>query len=172
MVVGLFAMPTVSVDNGSMAQLAIVRMLTFIHEVVIGEDLSLSTSTDYFLERVLTGFTGNWLAHDVKVFGFVEEGSALLLRADEKVIGILAIGALNELAEFRLRDKDSFFRIAAARTLSKSPINFAAILKADVSEKSPSSFDGILGCSLTARTENIMEDVRSLGLLRHGAEGL
>ena len=172
MVVGLFAMPTVSVDNWSMAQLAVVRMLTFIHEIVIGEDLSLSAFTDYFLERVLTGFTGNWLAHDVKVFGFVEEGSALLLRADEKVIGIWAIGALNELAEFRLRDKDSSFRIAAARTLSKSPVDFAAILKADVSEESPSSFDGILGCSLTARTENIMGDIRSLGLLRHGAEGL
>jgi hypothetical protein len=38
-----------------------------------------------------------------------------------------------------------------------------------VSDESHSNFDGILGCSLTARTENIMGDVRSLGLLRHGA---
>jgi hypothetical protein len=59
MVVGLFAMPTVCVDNGFMAQLAIVSMLAFIHDCVVREDLSLSTFTDHLLECVLAGFTGD-----------------------------------------------------------------------------------------------------------------
>ncbi len=81
------------------------------------------------------------------------------------------MGALNELAEFRFGDEYSFFMVGAGRTLGKSPVDFGTILKADVSEERPSSFDGPLGYSLAARTQNIVGDVRSLGLLGHGAEG-
>ena len=79
--------------------------------------------------------------------------------------------ALNELAEFRLIDEYSFLMIGAGRTLSKSPVDFGTILKADVSDEGPSSFDGPLRYPLAARTENIVGDVRSLGLLGHGVGG-
>lgn len=76
--------------------------------------------------------------------------------ASEKVEGNRAVGALNELAELRLRDEYSFFMVGAGRTLSKGPVDFGTILKADVSEERSSSFYGPLGYSLAARTQNIV----------------
>ncbi len=108
---------------------------------------------------------------DVGISGFVDEGSALLLGTCEKVKGNKAVSTFNELTEFRFRDENSLFMVGAGRTLSKSPVDFGTILKANVSDERPSSFYGPWRYSLAERTQKIVGDDWSLSLLGHGVEG-
>ncbi len=133
------------------------------------EDLSFATHAYNLLKNVLTELTTYLLAHCVGALRLEKKALTLLTRAVEEEEFNSAVFAFDKLAEFGFGDKNCFLWLAAPRTLHKCPVDFAAVLKADMSVESFACFDGSLGDAFAAGTENLsMEIIGGFGGgLRH-----
>lgn len=123
-----------------------------------------------FLEGELAILASYLLAHDVGICGFVKQASTLLVWAVEKVELDRAVFALDVLTELGFLKKDGFIWAGASGTLNEGPVDFSAVLKADVGVEGHSGFDGFLRDSLASGTEDLNWVVVGVGAigLRHG----